>query len=165
MTTSHCDGQFQLTTSPVSQMTWADLGLSHTCGSSARRVPKPSPDMAAHRTATQRQHTGESQSLLPSGWMKPYDDGKGGTQSCPTTAMQSTPQIRCKTEMFFLPHQNCSSPKYSLQLVPAPHIAQDAAATLAPSMLSSTLPKAPDRSTLTTPKTREKGLQDSYGQF
>lgn len=120
MTTSCYDGQSQLTMSPFSQTTGADLGLSHTYGSSARQVPKPSPAMAAHKAAAQRQHTGEeSQSFLPLGWMKPCDDGEGGTLSCPTTVAQSTLQSRCQIETFSLPHHNCSSPEYFLQLAPA----------------------------------------------
>lgn len=52
-------------------------------------------------------------------------------------APRAAPPPRCRAhptsgarQMFSLPHQNCSSPKYSLQLTPAPHIAQDAAASL-----------------------------------
>lgn len=57
--------------------------------------------------------------------MKPCDDREGGTWSCPATVTQNTPQSRCKTETFSLPHPNCSSPKYSLRLAPAhstPHL-------------------------------------------
>lgn len=126
MTASRCDSQLQLTISPVSQTNRADLGLSHTRGNSARWVPKPSPAMEAHKASAQRQHTGEeSQSFLPLGWMKPRDDGEGGTLSCPTAARQSTPQSSCKTGTFSLPHHNYGSPKYFLQLAPAhsiPHL-------------------------------------------
>lgn len=69
-------------------ITRTDLGLYHTPGSSARQVPRSSPAMAAHKPASQRQHTGE-ETFSPSGWMKPYDDGERGIWSYPTTETHS----------------------------------------------------------------------------
>lgn len=147
-------------------ITRTDLGLYHTPGSSARQVPRSSPAMAAHKPASQRQHTGE-ETFSPSGWMKPYDDGERGIWSYPTTQTHSTPQSRCKTEKFSLPYHNYSSQKYSLQLAPAhrtPHLS-DAEPSMAPFMFLSFLPKTSGRSTPITPKPWEKGLQDSHRQI
>lgn len=84
-----------------------------------------------------------------------------GTWSCPTTVMQST--LTAGTRQRCYPFSTTTvSPQNILSnwlLLTAPHIYQDAAASVAPSMLSSTLPKASERSTLNTPGTWEKGFE------
>lgn len=103
--------------------------------------------MAAHKAAIQRRHTESSQSFLPLGWMKPCDDEEGAP-----TVMQSTPTAGTR-QMFSLPHHHCSSPEHSSWLLlTALHIYQNAAASVTPAMVSSTLPKASGR----TPQERSR---------